>query len=144
VVLRTFFKAFGMAGLSAGAALGRPDLLAKLRPYGSDMQRITGLAAATASLKVKALVDERKAIITQIREDVLQLLNKKNIKHGPGESNKFMMEVGRPGGEVAKALEKHKIFIGRVWPVWPRKVRVSIGTREEMNRFQDALMKLMA
>ena len=35
IILRTFSKLYGMAGLRAGAALGRPDLLANLRDYGA-------------------------------------------------------------------------------------------------------------
>src|SRR6266404_8762375 len=46
VVLRTFSKVYGMAGIRAGFALGRPDLLAKLRPFGGGMLPITGLACA--------------------------------------------------------------------------------------------------
>ena len=37
-----------------------------------------------------------------------------------------------------------KIAVGRTWPVWPTKVRVSIGTKEEMQRFQSALIKVTA
>lgn len=48
VILRTFSKIYGMAGLRAGAALGRPDLLAKLGKYSGGMMPITGMAAATA------------------------------------------------------------------------------------------------
>jgi histidinol-phosphate/aromatic aminotransferase/cobyric acid decarboxylase-like protein len=54
------------------------------------------------------------------------------------------MEVGRPGAEVARAMATHKIYIGRVWPIWPTKVRVSVGTQEEMNKFAAALTKVMA
>ena len=50
----------------------------------------------------------------------------------------------KPGGEVAKAMAKEKIFIGRVWPAWPDHVRVSIGTMDEMAKFKTALVKVMA
>ncbi len=60
VVLRTFSKVYGMAGFRAGFAMGRPDLLAKLRPYGAGMSPVLGLTAATASMKVKGLVAERR------------------------------------------------------------------------------------
>src|ERR1700722_13553259 len=49
IVLRTFSKLYGMAGIRAGFAMGRPDLLAKLRPYGSGPLPVTGLACAAAS-----------------------------------------------------------------------------------------------
>lgn len=144
IVLRTFSKAYGMAGLRAGFALGRPDLLAKMRNYGAGMLPITGIACATASLRVKTLVAERREINKRIRENTLEFLDSKGIKYVPSVSNKFMMEVGRPGLEVAKAMAQQKVFIGRVWPVWPTKVRVSIGTQDEMDKFKMAITKVMS
>lgn len=145
VVLRTFSKAYGMAGIRAGFALGRPDLLAKMREYGSSgFLPITGVACATASLRVKSLIAERRSINKQIRQNTFEYLEKRGIRYIPSESNFFLMEVGRPGAEIAKALSEHKVFIGRVWPIWPTKVRVTIGTQDEMDKFKAALDKVMA
>ena len=55
-----------------------------------------------------------------------------------------MADVKRPGQEIIDALQKEKIYVGRVWPSWPTHVRVSIGTQEEMNRFKTAFLKVMA
>ena len=142
IVLRTFSKVYGMAGIRAGFAMGRPDLLAKLRPYGGGMLPITGLACATASLRVKGLVAERRAINKRTREDVLSFLEKKKIKYVPSETNFFMMEVNRPGAEFARAMAEQKIMIGRVWPAWPTKVRVTVGTQAEMDKFKAAVEKI--
>jgi histidinol-phosphate aminotransferase len=142
IVLRTFSKVYGMAGIRAGFAMGRPDLLAKLRPYGGGMLPITGLACATASLRAKGLVPERKAINKNIREDVFAFLEKKNIKYVPSETNFFMMEVNRPGAEYARAMAENKIMIGRVWAAWPTKVRVTVGTQAEMDKFKAAVEKI--
>src|SRR6202040_2343197 len=60
VILRTFSKIYGMAGLRAGAAIARPDLLEKVQSYSSTMMPITGMAAASASLMQKNLVPERR------------------------------------------------------------------------------------
>ena len=144
IVLRTFSKIYGMAGIRAGFAMGRPDLLARIRPYGPGMLPVTGLACATASLKVKNLVAERRALNKDIRSGVFEFLEKKNIKYVPSEANFFMMEVGRPGAEFAKAMTEQKVIIGRVWPAWPTKVRVTIGTHEEMAKFMAAVDKIMA
>ncbi|MGA7235513.1 MAG: aminotransferase class I/II-fold pyridoxal phosphate-dependent enzyme, partial [Bryobacteraceae bacterium] len=75
VILRTFSKIYGMAGLRAGAALGRPDLLAKLGKYSGGMMPITGMAAATASLKVKDLIPERRKKIGIVRDDLQAFLD---------------------------------------------------------------------
>ncbi|PWU07879.1 MAG: aminotransferase [Terriglobia bacterium] len=144
IVLRTFSKIYGMAGLRAGAALARPDLLQKMTPFSAGAMPVTSMVAATASLKVKNLVSERRKIIQGVREDTLAFLDKHNFHFVPSVSNKFMVDVKRPGDEVILALRKEKIYIGRVWPSWPTYVRVTIGTQEEMNRFKGAFLKVMA
>jgi len=54
-----------------------------------------------------------------------------------------MMEVKQQGADFAKAMADQKIIIGRIWPVWPTKVRVTVGTAEEMNKFNQAVAKIM-
>ena len=51
IILRTFSKIYGMAGLRAGAAIGRPDLIEKMGGWGAGMMPITGMAAASTSLQ---------------------------------------------------------------------------------------------
>jgi histidinol-phosphate/aromatic aminotransferase/cobyric acid decarboxylase-like protein len=142
IVLRTFSKLYGMAGLRAGAAIGRPDLLAKLSSYGAGALPLTGMVGAHASLKSPKLVPERRKLIAQTRNDVFEFLHKHNAKFVPSVSNKFMVEWDKPGGEMVKAFAAEKIFIGRVWPAWPNHARVSIGTPEEMAKFKTAYKKI--
>ena len=144
VILRTFSKIYGMAGLRAGAAMGRPDLLDKIRPWTSGALPVTGMVAATASLKSKTLVPERRKIIGDVRKDVLAFLDKNEFQYIPSVSNKFMVNVKRPGKEIIEAMMKEKVYIGRVWPSMPTYVRVSVGTQEEMNKFKTAFLKVMA
>lgn len=144
IVLRTFSKIYGMAGLRAGAAVGRPDLLEKIRPYSSGALPITGMAGATASLKSKTVVPERRQIIAGVREDVFAFLKKNNFHYVPSVSNKFMVDVGKPGKQVIEAMAREKVYIGRVWPSWPTYVRVSVGTQDEMNKFKTSFLKVMA
>jgi histidinol-phosphate/aromatic aminotransferase/cobyric acid decarboxylase-like protein len=144
IILRTFSKIYGMAGIRAGAALARPDLLEKIRPWTSGALPVTGMAAATASLKSKTVVPERRKIIADVRNDVFAWMDKHNFKFVPSVSNKFMADVGRPAREVIEAMQKEKVYIGRPWPVWPNHVRISIGTQEEMNKFKSAFLKVMA
>jgi histidinol-phosphate aminotransferase len=144
IVLRTFSKVYGMAGIRAGLALGRPELLQKLQPYGVGFTPITGTAAATASLKSKTLVAERRKINKDIRENVFEFLEAKNFEHTKSEANHFMINVKRPGNEVIQAMAKENVMIGRLWPSWPQHVRVSVGTQDEMDKFKAAFVKVMA
>jgi histidinol-phosphate/aromatic aminotransferase/cobyric acid decarboxylase-like protein len=142
IILRTFSKLYGMAGLRAGAAIGRPDLLAKISSYGAGALPLTGMVGATASLRSAKLVPERRKIIGDTRNDVFDFLSKHNARFVPSVSNKFMVEWDKPGGEMVKAFAAEKIFIGRVWPAWPNHARVSIGTPEEMAKFKVAYKKI--
>jgi histidinol-phosphate aminotransferase len=141
IVLRTFSKLYGMAGLRAGAAIARPDLLDKMKDWSAGALPVTGMVGATASLNVKSLVAERRKIIGDIREDTLSFLASKNIEFIPSESNKFMMNTKRPGKDFYAAMAEQKVYIGRVWPVWPTWVRVTVGTKDEMAKFKVACMK---
>ena len=83
IILRTFSKVYGMAGIRAGFAMGRPDLLEKLQTYGQNAMPITGSAAATASLKDTTLVPTRKKIIGDIRNDTFAWLAANNYSFIP-------------------------------------------------------------
>jgi histidinol-phosphate aminotransferase len=144
VILRTFSKLYGMAGLRAGCAIARPDLLNKLRPYSAGALPVTGMVGATASLKVKDLVAKRAKIIGDIREDVLSWATGKNYSFIPSVSNKFMIDVKMPARNYIEAMMKEKVLVGRAWPSMPTHVRVSIGTKEEMEKWKAAHLKVMA
>jgi histidinol-phosphate aminotransferase len=145
IILRTFSKIYGMAGIRCGAAIGRPDLLAKLKAYGGDNpQPITGIAAAIASLKDKDLVPTRRKIIGDTRTNTLAWLTQKGYKFTPSVSNCFMIDTGRPGKDVVRAMADRNVFIGRMWPIWPTWVRITVGTPAEMAAFQTAFADVMS
>ncbi len=144
VVLRTFSKIYGMAGLRAGAAMARPDLLEKIRPYGTGYMPVTGMVGARVSLETKGLVAQRKQYVKEIREDVLAWMAKRGYVCAPSVSNKFMVDVRKPGREVQSALAQEHVYIGRVWPAWPTHVRVTVGTKEEMERFKAAFLRVLS
>ena len=149
IVMRTFSKIYGMAGIRAGFAVARPDLLQKFQtvaPAGRSLASISivSAAAARASLTDKELVPLRRKINGDIREETLAFMQKKGYKVLPGsQANFFMVDVGRPGSEFHKAMLEEKVSIGRTWPALPNFVRVTVGTKDEMAKFQAAFVKCM-
>ena len=144
IVLRTFSKIYGMAGLRCGLAIGRPDLLAKIGKYsGWGAMPITAVTAAAASLKEPQLVPERKKLNARIRGEVFDWLGRKGYAYIPSESNCFMLETKRPAKDVIAGMAAQNVFIGRAWPSLPTHVRVTVGTREEMDRFQAAFERVL-
>jgi len=144
IVLRTFSKIYGMAGIRMGFAIGRPDLLAKIVPLGGmNALPVTAIEAAKASLNDAELVPTRKKIIADIRTETLAWLKSEGYETTPSESNCFMLNVKRPGKGVQAALAQKDMFIGRIWPAWPDWVRVTVGTKDEMLAFRRDFTEVM-
>ena len=144
IVLRTFSKIYGMAGLRCGFAISRPDLLDKIQNYGGwNSMPVTGVVAASASLKDAQLVPERRRINSTIRQATFDWLDRQGYSYIPSETNFFMLDTKRPGKQTIDAMEKDSVFVGRVWPVMPNWVRVTVGTQPEMERFQAAFKRVM-
>ena len=144
IVLRTFSKLYGMAGLRCGVAIGRPDLVQKVQNYGGgNPMPVTAVAAATASLKEPQLVAERKRINEEVRAATFQWFDRNGYSYIPSVSNCFMVNTRRPAKEVIAAMAQQKVIIGRIWPAMPTYTRITVGTSEEMERFQAAFQKVM-
>ena len=145
VVLRNFSKTYGMAGLRCGFAVARPDLLGKIMDRaGWNFMPITALVAASASLKDPQLVPERRRINATIRQETFQWLDRNGYSYIPSESNCFLLDTKRPGKQVIDAMAQQNVFVGRIWPILPTCVRITVGTHEEMQQFQTALRKVMS
>jgi histidinol-phosphate aminotransferase len=144
IVLRTFSKLYGMAGLRMGFAVGRPDLLAKIASLGgSNFLPITAIVAAKASLLDPQLVPTRKKLIADTRTETIAWLKSHGYATTPSDSNCFMLDVKRPGKEVQAALAAKDMFVGRIWPAWPTSLRITVGLPSEMMAFQKAFSEVM-
>jgi histidinol-phosphate aminotransferase len=144
LVLHTFSKLYGMAGLRCGTIFARPDLLEKVENYGGmNFMPITAMVAALASLKDPQIYPERKRINAEIRSNVFAWLDRNGYSYIPSQSNCFMLDTKRPGKEAIEAMAALNVHVGRIWPVWPTYVRITVGTASEMDQFQTALKKVM-
>ena len=107
IVLRTFSKIYGMAGIRCGMAIGRPDLLAKLQPYGQNPLPVTALVAAQASIDDPDLVPPGARSSATVRRDTIAWLKQSGYKViGDPQSNCFMIDTGRDGHGVIAALRR--------------------------------------
>jgi histidinol-phosphate aminotransferase len=145
VVLRTFSKLYGMAGLRCGVAVARPDLLKRIATYGGwNAMPITAVAAASASLKEPQLVSERKRINAEIRTRTFEWLDKNGFTYVPSDANFFMLDMRRPAEQIIQAMARSNVMIGRVWPAMPNWSRITVGTQQEMDQFQAAFQRTMS
>ncbi len=145
IVLRTFSKLYGMAGIRMGFAVGKPELLANISKFGGQNSLpITAVAAAKASLLDPDLIPTRKKKIADVRAENIAWLKSQGYTVTPSESNCFMLDVKRPGKEVQAALAAKDMYVGRIWPAWPTQVRITVGTPDEMMAFRKAFTEVMS
>jgi histidinol-phosphate aminotransferase len=144
VVLRTFSKLYGMAGLRCGVAVAKPDLLARIQNLmGWNAMPTTAVAAATSSMADARLIPERRRINAEIRGETFQWLDSNGYSYIPSQANFFMLDTKRPAKAVIDAMAKRSVRIGRIWPILPTYSRITVGTREEMAMFRDAWQEVM-
>src|SRR5580658_5086901 len=134
-----------MAGLRMGATFGRPDLINKIRAFGgSGMLPVTATACAAASMKANpGLLNERVKINKENRELALEHIQKVGGSYmGEPVGNFFMMSLkGMTGAQVGNAFSAKKIQLAGAqrWPSTPNHIRVTVGTKEEMTKFNAVL-----
>src|SRR2546428_10690103 len=126
-------------------AWGRRDLRGRGETFGGGGPvRFPAVAAATASLKHEHLVSDRKKLNAEIRQKTFDWLGSHGYSYVPSQSNCFMLDTKRPAKEVIDAMAARNVYIGRIWPVWPTYTRITIGTQQEMETFQEAFDAVMS
>ena len=144
VLLRTFSKIYGMAGLRAGFAIARKDLLARMTPWNAGAMPATATAAAHAALGETELIAARKRGNTERRSDLMRFFDAHGFRYTPSVANHLMVDARMPTPAVIEALKRKNVYVGRPWPVWPTHVRVSIGSTGDMERFKSAFLAVAA
>ena len=144
IVLRTFSKIHGLAGLRIGYAIARSDIVDVLhktrQPFNVNS---IAQAGALAALEDDAHLRETKRVINEGRAYLQEKFGKMKIRFVPGVANFLMVNVG-DGCVVFEKLLRLKIIVrplkGYGLPEW---VRISIGTREENRKLIAALSEVL-
>ncbi len=147
IVMRTFSKIFGMAGMRMGYVMTRPEIITRLMRYDGGMQSgalpMPSLACATASLTAADLIVARRKQMQEARGLALEHLKKRKLKYISGDANMFMVDwKTRAAKDMQAALRTQGVEIGRSWPIWPTVSRVTVGSMEDMAAFCAALDKV--
>jgi histidinol-phosphate aminotransferase len=144
ILLRTFSKVYGLAGLRIGYAFGRRDLVDCLYQV-RDPFPVHRLAqvAAVAALRDEDHATKSIQLVYEGRRYFYQELDKMGISYVPSEANFVFIDFKRDSEEVFRAFLKEGIIIrpGRIWG-YPTCARVTIGRMEDNRRFIKALKKL--
>jgi histidinol-phosphate aminotransferase len=144
IVLRTFSKIHGLAGLRIGYALARPDVIDVLHRTRQPFNVNTiAQAGALAALEDDAHLRETKRVIDEGRACLQEQFAEMKVPFVPGVANFVMVNVG-DGCAVFEQLLRRKIIVrplkGYGLPEW---VRISVGTMEQNKRLIAALKEVI-
>lgn len=143
LILRTFSKVFGLAGLRIGYGISTRNVINTL--YKVRMAFNTSSvaqAAAIAAWDDQAHVEKSVSLNRQEREFLYAELSRRGVKYVPSFANFVLVDVQHPGREVTAALLNQGIIVRPAWGC-PSCMRVSVGTHEQNQKFLSALDKVL-
>ncbi len=144
-VSRTFSKAYGMAGLRQGYAVGGKDPIAKLAPYKLTFgTNVLGLAAVSASLDDPAHLAQEIARNAEARKYTLDFFKNAGYTATNSQTNFIFVKTNMPAKQFREGCAKFKVAVGRDFPPYEKThARISIGTLDEMKRATEVFRQVL-
>ncbi|MBM4193498.1 MAG: aminotransferase class I/II-fold pyridoxal phosphate-dependent enzyme, partial [Gemmatimonadetes bacterium] len=143
-VLRTFSKVYGMAGLRLGYVVGRPETLARMRPWimGSNVSQLT-LVAATAALNDPGHIAEEVARNREVKAFTRKFFADAGFAMSAGQANFMMVDIKQPAAAFKAAAVKKGIAVGRAFPPLTNQARITFGTMKEMKKATEVFKEML-
>ena len=135
-ITRTFSKAYGMAGMRLGYAIGQPETLEKLSSaWGLGDVNTLQAAAGMAAVKDTAHMEWEREENGRIRDWVLTEFRQMGYDAPESQTNFVFVNLQRPAAAFRDACAERGVRIGRDFPPMEQThSRISLGTMEEMQR----------
>ncbi len=141
VVLRTFSKLYGLAGLRVGYGVMAPAVAAILhrirQPFNVNS---IAQAAAAAALGDEAFVRETLELVHRGLDDLYRGLDGLGLAYVPSQANFFLIKMERNADRVFEEMLKQGVIVRSMTSYgFPDCIRINVGLPDENRRFLDAL-----
>jgi len=146
LVMRTFSKVYGMAGMRIGYGIGRApliDAMNRLRtPFNvSGVAQAAAFAALDDHEHVRRCIEANRAERKRIVQEVGQL----GLRPVKSETNFVFVEAGPEAKAICEELLREGVIVRPMaWMGFPEAIRISVGTTEENSKLFDALGRVLA
>ncbi|MDO8679754.1 MAG: histidinol-phosphate transaminase [Acidobacteriota bacterium] len=147
VVARTFSKAYGMAGLRVGYAVGHKDSIRKMADWdGISAVNTLGVAAVRAALQLDpAVLAAESKRNTEARAFTMKWFTDRGYKPTDSQTNFIFVDIKRPAAQFRAACAAENVIVGRNFPPYEKShARISIGTMAEMQRAVQTFERALA
>ncbi len=145
IVLRTFSKIYGLAGLRIGYGISLPEVIADLNRVREPFTvNAMALVAAEAALKDNQHLQHSCDVVSKGREQLKEGLQSMGFEPVPDEANFFFVNIGIDSREAFQGLMKKGVIVrtGDIFG-FPSYIRVTYGTEEQNTRFLTAFREVM-
>jgi histidinol-phosphate aminotransferase len=145
MVLRTFSKVHGLAGLRIGYGLGPAALFTEMNkirgPFNtSGVAQAAALAALDDTAHVRRSLDSNRVGLARLTRGLCDL----GVQPVPSFANFIFAEFGYDTGPLSEELTKRGVIVRPMgWMGFPNALRVSVGTHDENEKFLSALAELL-
>jgi histidinol-phosphate aminotransferase len=146
LVFRTFDKIHGLAGLPIGYTLVPRALAVGLRKQGLGDAESLGrlnISAASAALADTAHVQRIREITASEKSKWESVLQQLALPHTSSRANFIFFNAGVPQSELAAAMRRQSVEIGRTFPPYTNWARITVGRPEENRTAQEALRQVL-
>ena len=145
-VLRTFSKAYGLAGARVGYAAANAQLIHYLNQVREPFNvNLIAQAGALASLDDPDQVERTRQLNREAKAYLYRTFGELGLEYIPSVANFVMVDVRRPASLVAREMERRGVIIrpGESFGT-PTFIRVTTGTMPECEKFASALREVLA
>ncbi len=144
VVLRTFSKIHGMAGVRCGYAIAPPDIATALANARMSTPSIVAVRAARASLGDTQFLSDCRQRILASRARITSELTRLKLRYAEPQGNFVFFDTGMPLARFTSLMHERNILVGRLFPPYDTWCRITIGTEPEVTAFLRALHEVRA
>ena len=144
IVLRTFSKIHGMAGLRMGYAIAPPKLAKSLREARMTFPNILAVRAARASLDDQEFLASTRSRILASRTRITTELTRLKLRYAEPQGNFVFFDTGMPLATFTQRMKERHVLVGRRFAPFDSWCRITIGTEPEVGTFIAALRESVA
>ena len=143
IVLRTFSKIHGLAGLRVGYAIAPVDVVQRLRRLQMTSVSTPSLYAARASLGDREFLARTRASLLADRARVCATCDELGLRYAPPQGNFVFVQVGMPVEQFIARMREQQVEVGRPFEPYNDWCRISIGTTLETDYLLGALRRVL-
>jgi histidinol-phosphate aminotransferase len=143
IVSRTFSKVYGLAGLRIGYLVAKPSIASKLKENIVAFTNVLAIRAAMTAMKDQEFYDFSVKKVTEGKKMMYQTMDDLGLSYVPSHTNFIFFKTGKNIETFYKEMLEQGVLVGRAFPPYTDWCRISMGTIEEVQVFNQALRKVI-